>query len=160
MSCMMTGLNESATLAAYIRDILECSERTGTVEGVKRIRPPDSLRKALRDKCLNADGWQRGEIFLALYRLNERAYNGRYELTDECSPDPLCPPVNVDTSEEKRREWMPRLHHLLTFFIYQCMEEATDRDPLYLALDQLRDNIAHTIVNQIADDLGCKWGQF
>lgn len=159
MSCMMTDFNELATLATYIRDILECSEMTGTIEGVKRITPPESLRKALCERCLK-NGWQRGEIFLALYRLNERAYNGRYELADEYSPDPLCPCVSVDTSEERRREWMPRLHHLLTFYTYQCMEDATHEDPLYLALDHLRDNIAHTIVNQIAHDLGCKWGQF
>lgn len=158
MSCMMTGANELATLATYICDILECSEMTGTIEGVKRIRPPEALREALREKCLN-NGWRLGEIFRSLYRMNERAYNGRYELDDE-SAAPECPSVSVDTSEENRREWMPRLHHLLTFYTYQCMEDATYKDPLYLALDQLRDNIAHVIVHQIAHDLGCKWGQF
>lgn len=160
MSCMMTNPRELSTLAAYVSDILNQAELRGTVEGVKRITPPRTLRDAL-EGCRDGGGrFDETMIYNALYMLNSDAYSGRYK--DAPAAGEIEPPVGVSINDDEatRGEWMPRLYFLLKFFVYQCNEDATEGRPLLRGMSELCDTVAHVLANDAAKASGCKWGQF
>ena len=129
---------------------------------------PDALHLALKYDC--ADNWgfyDQKKIYEQLYKLNARAYTGRYpyDPADETPPDfPAVTPLL------QRAQWLgnPRCFKttpehfkyfkLLECLLYQCAEDATDRDPLYLALKEYRNTWCYFLVHNTPEYAAAPWG--
>lgn len=103
---------------------------------------PQSLHKALSD-CRDRYGYYEAEkIYSRLYSLNSAAYAGRYrlnpseitEIPDMPSVPSIVKPRQYENYHETLLPWHYRFCKLLDCLIYQCSEDATLSDPLFLAL--------------------------
>ena len=103
-------------------------------------------------------------IFNALYSLNVRAVNGRY---NDNEPEEIEKPKNYPTLYHPRdyknghdliKPWHYKLFKTLQCFIYQCCEDATINDPLYKALERLEHVIAFYIVQNQEEYTKAPWG--
>lgn len=123
---------------------------------------PESLNNAL-NLTRTAD---EKKIFNALYALNVKAVNGRY---NDNTPDTTEMPKEYKTifhvkawdgknSTYKIEPWHYQLLKRLQCFIYQCTEDATINDPLYKALKDLEHTIIYFIVTNSPEYSAAIWG--
>ena len=137
MSCMVMNPRATATLANAVEFILN--------SGFNRFgfEAPESLHKALSDCRDSYYFYSAPAIYQRFYALNVAAYNGRYlgNPTDpveaEAPSMPDVPPLvkeRVYCNHEILQPWHYKFCKLLDFLIYQCSEDATRNDPLFLAL--------------------------
>lgn len=134
MSCFIMTTQAHATIANSLEYILN--------SGFNRFGfdAPESLRNALK-KCRDKYGvYSDGKIFNQLYALNKKAWAGRYNKPfNDCIPEmPSVPVLIEDRKRANRHEtllpWHYKFCSLLDCLIYQCNEDATRNDPLFLAL--------------------------
>ena len=104
------------------------------------------------------------KIFNALYSLNVKAVNGRY---NDNEPETIEKPTQYPTLYHPRdyanghdiiKPWHYKLLKTLQCFIYQCCEDATINEPLYKALEELEKTIAFYIVQNQDDYVNAPWG--
>lgn len=158
MSCMMTDTKELTVLAAYVTEILEGADKMGTIEGVKRINPPEALGKVLAECRIEKGMWDVERVYERLYRLNEAAYCGHYgEKKAKVIPKRI-PNLEVPTDDETMKVWATKLWNLLRFYNYQCAEDANYGSELCKALGELQNTLAGVIANFTAKELGLGWG--
>ena len=104
------------------------------------------------------------KIFNALYSLNVRAVNGRYsdnepeEIEKPKQYPTLYHPQDWQNGHAIIKPWHYQLLKSLQCFIYQCCEDATKKDPLYLALEKLENTIVFYIVQNQEDYTRATWG--
>lgn len=150
MSCLMMNEKPLASLADWIAAQLNHGFNGFGMEA------PSALYNALSD-CTVAGRFDENKIYLKLYALNFRAYDCRYSRHDEpitfTPPDPYKPntvhqyPVSYN-GHWTVAPWHYQIAKRLSFLLYQCSEDATRNDELYLALAQLRRNLYCFIVDQ------------
>lgn len=123
---------------------------------------PESLNNALN---LTRAADER-KIFNALYALNVKAVNGRY---NDNTPDTAEMPKEYKTLFHvkawdgkngiyKIEPWHYQLLKRLQCFIYQCTEDATINDPLYKALKDLEHTIIYFIATNSPEYSRAIWG--
>lgn len=158
MSCFIMHPKALATLADTMQIILY-----GGYSSVG-FDPPKSLHNALPD-CRDRYGYYFSEkIFRRLYNLNAAAYAGRYRTTQEEAPDMpevsrLAQLRDYAEGHDVLKPWHYQFAKLLDCLIYQCYEDATENDPLFLALLDLSKVFnAYLVCN---NDLyyASKWGE-
>lgn len=126
-----------------------------------------SIPRELHD-ALNLEKSTNNEkhIFNALYSLNVKAVNGRYPDT-EPTPEFCDMPKNYPTLHHPQewsnghaiiKPWHYRLLKTLQCFNYQCCEDATRNDPLFLALEELEKTIVFYIVQNQEEYTKAPWG--
>lgn len=160
MSCLMMNEKALAAIALAAENLLNMGYNAWGFEA------PESLFEALRD-CENERGFFDTKlIYSRLYILNSRAYAGRYK-----EPVNITPP-EVDFSSVwlwKRpeynghyiiKEWHYKLLKLLDCFNYQTAEQATSRDPLKKAMDELARVLSCFIARNSAAYEAAPWGNF
>lgn len=122
---------------------------------------PRELNEAL--ELTTRDGNEK-KIFNALYRLNVKAVNGRYndnepEETEKPKEYPtLYHPQDWQNGHAIIKPWHYKLLKTLQCFNYQCCEDATKNDPLYKALEILEQTIIYYIVQNQEDYVKAPWG--
>ena len=122
---------------------------------------PQALNHALQ---LTTRTGNEKKIFNALYSLNVRAVNGRYNNNEqETIEKPTQYPViyhpkDYGNGHDIIRPWHYQLLKTLQCFIYQCCEDATINDPLYKALEELEKTIAFYIVQNQDAYYNAQWG--
>lgn len=134
MSCFMMDERAISVLSNTLESVMN--------SGFNRFgfEAPESLHKALSD-CRDHYGFYLSEkIFSRLYILNARAYSNRYK-SDWNSCIPVKPEIHsiiqkrqLENHHEKLLKWHYKFAKLLDCFIYQVSEDATQNDPLTLAL--------------------------
>lgn len=162
MSCFILSERALAALADGMEKVLNMGYNFAGLDA------PRSLRDALEENSADKYGFfDTKDIYTQLYKLNARAYSGRYpyDPADETPPDfPAVSPLL------QRVEWDGKTHcfkitpdhfkylKLLECLIYQCAEDATDRDPLYLALKEYQKNWCNFLVHNNPDYSRAPWG--
>lgn len=160
MICLMMNEKALAAIALATENLLNMGYDAWGFDA------PEILFEALRD-CENERGFFHTEkIYEKLYVLNSRAYAGRYK-----EPVNIIPP-EVDFSSLhlwKRpeynghyiiKEWHYKLLKLLDCFNYQTAEQATSRDPLKKAMDELARVLSCFIARNSAAYEAAPWGNF
>lgn len=137
MSCLVMGSGPLAALADYIAAQLNMGFNFFGIEA------PESIYRALCDDCYIAGRYDEEAIYRKLHSLNMRAYVGRYSRYDEpvefIAPEPYKPHTAYARPEYRDEHYIVATWHYhmaqrLHFIVYQCAEDATVNDPLYLAL--------------------------
>lgn len=109
-------------------------------------------------------------IYGRLYRLNAAAYNSRYKehQADIVAPDKpdgkRLLPVCVSYSGEWDGHFVVKPAHYdlartLDLYLYQCDEAPTNKDGLYLALNELAYTVHKFIVRNSEHYQSAKWGK-
>lgn len=104
------------------------------------------------------------KIFNALYSLNVKAVNGRYndnepETIEKPTQYPiLYHPKDYGNGHDIIKPWHYKLLKTLQCFIYQCCEDATINEPLYKALEELEKTIVFYIVQNQEEYTAAPWG--
>ena len=135
---------------------------------------PEDLHKELLD-CRDRYGFmEEKKIFKKLYELNAAAVAGRYNRDQEPTPEfpkdytalhhPRQPrkafgPEDRPTKYyyEEIQPWHYQLLKTLQCFLYQCNEDATYKDPLFLALKQLEPLMMNHIISNQPDYVSAQW---
>jgi len=157
MSAFIMNLQSIAEIADYI----DCLNFVGFDYFGYSI--PFELNQALN--LTSRTGNQR-KIFDALYSLNVKAVNGRYnEDNSEAADMPKLDHViytpkkwDCKNSIDIIEPWHYQLLKKLQCFIYQCSEDATASDPLYKGLKELEKAIVFYIVQNNSDYSSALWG--
>ena len=126
---------------------------------------PDSLFRELRD-CADRYGFYDNlAIFRRLYDLNARAYSGRYpyDPADPTPPEmPVLPPLlhHVEWDGEKHLLTVEHFKYfkMLDCFIYQCAEDATCKDPLFLAVKDWHKDWMRFLIRNNPTFAALPWG--
>lgn len=138
MSCFTMSDRAHAALANTLESVLNMGfNRFG-------FEAPKSLHTALKDCCDKCGFYSAEKIYNRLYALSVAAYTGRYNghgtqqpetdtAPDMPSVDTIITPRQYD-QHELLQPWHFKFCKLLDCFIYQCSEDATQNDPLLLAL--------------------------
>lgn len=154
MSCMMLNVEYIAEAANRIRALLnqKSMNRLGFCVG-------RSVHEAFAD-CLGKWGvYQVDQIFIKLYHLNQKAYAGRYreeytpeafspeqlrEIFSKIQPVPALQYTNyhavVRPFDFQTLKMWERLH-------YQLLEDATEKDPVTIALGEIINDMCHWIAH-------------
>lgn len=147
MSCMMMDSKPLSKIADFIAYLMTYKyDFTG-------ISVPESLSTVLFEDCYDSTfmEWKPDRIYKKLYRLNQSAYNGRYE---NHQIDYAMPPYE-GTDIFKRCEWdghfvVEGWHYemasRIACFNYQCEEDATRQGELHLAMIDLQHELFSFIV--------------
>ena len=157
MSSFIMSDRATATLANSLEYILN--------SGFNRFGfdAPASLHKALND-CRDRYGfYTAGYIFARLYSLNERATCSRYKTVSGAKPDfPEVPPMIEKRQRENQHEkllpWHYKFCKLLDCLIYQASEDATQNDPLLLALIDFSRAYKTFLVSNTEEYHAAPWG--
>lgn len=115
------------------------------------------------------------KVYYALCDLNFKAYSGRYEGRYEpgeiseykySGGDALRPVWDCGEPDERgnygRGHWTITPEHFqmyktAQFFCYQCDEDTTYTDTLFVAMKQFESNFAAFIVGNLPEYMGAKW---
>lgn len=136
------------------------------------LSAPESLGRALEDCADKYHFYSATEIYRRLYDLNARAYNGRYygspaDPADTTPPDfPEIPaPLHYAEYDPNSRCRVLTAEHfryikLLDCLIYQCCEDATINDPLYLALREWLREWQKFVVRNNPLYEAAEWGEY
>lgn len=124
---------------------------------------PKELHDALKLEKRSGNSIQ---IFNALYSLNVRAVNGRYKDTEPTPEETTIPkdrptlyhPQDWQNGHAIIKPWHYTLLKLLQCFNYQCCEDATIKDPLYIALEKLEKTLIYYIVENQEEYNNAPWG--
>lgn len=124
---------------------------------------PETLNRSLN---LTTRTGNATKIFNALYALNVRAVNGRYNDNEpDATEMPKTRPTlyhpaewNAASSIYFIEPWHYQLLKTLQCFIYQCTEDATINDPLYKALKDLEHTIIYFIATNSPEYSAAVWG--
>lgn len=157
MSAFIMNLQSIAELA----DFIDCLNFVGWDYFGYSI--PLELNQALN--LITRSGNQR-KIFNALYALNVKAVNGRYnEETSTAAEMPkdhkivyLPKKYDCKNSIDIIEPWHYQLLKKLQCFIYQCTEDATIKDPLYKGLKDLEKEIVFYIAMNNVNYSRAMWG--
>ena len=147
MSCMIQKSENTAAIAAYIARLLNMGYDANGMEA------PETLRKALREAgCYVRYYWEPEKIYKTLVSLNHAAFSGRYS----GRYDENCIVVEYkenDISAHVRynehflvEKWHYRIHKMIQFFNYQCLEDATRNTDLFNGMRELETRLAQYIV--------------
>ncbi len=165
MSCFILNDEKIAGLAEYIAALYNMGfDYFG-------YSIPENLGREL-SACVDRSGFMDSKkIYLRLFDMNATAYAGRYKEPKAEPADPAAlkfPQIykareagtDPDIKEwfEDIKPWHYELLKLTQCFIYQCSEDATHKEPLYIALKELEaEQLAHIISNQ-PDYIKAAWG--
>ena len=130
------------------------------------VDAPESLYRALADDCYIAGSYDEESIYRKLYSLNMRAYIGRYSRYNEpvqfVAPDAYKPHTAYARPEYRDEHyvlapWHYQMAQRLHFIVYQCSEDATVKDPLYLALKTFSHIFDGFIVRNSPEYVAHRW---
>lgn len=162
MSCFILNDRALAALADGMEKTLNMGYNFAGMDA------PQNLRDVLEESCADKYGFFEAKlIYNELYKLNARAYTGRYpyDPADETPPDfpAVSPLVQLIEWDGAARCFKITPEHfkymkLLECLIYQCAEDATYRDPLYLALKDFRNNLCFFLVHNNPHYTAASWG--
>ena len=159
MSCFIMSNDALAATANTLESILNCGF------GRYGFSAPGSLYKALEDCYDRYKFYCNGLIFRRLYDLNSRAYAGRYKTqVDSIPPEMPDVPSLTQTRQwenhhEKLLPWHYKFSKLLRCLIYQCSEDATRNDSLFLALIDFDQEYNAFLVSNTAEWAAEPWGR-
>lgn len=163
MSAFMLKSNRIAQLAEYIAAL----HNSGFDYFGYSI--PETLHTALLD-CRDDYGFMVSEkVYYALSDLNMRAVCGRYneepfivdkmpKVSNLYHPREKGTDDTIDGWYEEIKPWHYELLKLTKCFLYQCDEDATYKDPLFLALRELETAQERHIINNIPAYKKAAWG--
>lgn len=104
-------------------------------------------------------------FYNALMKLNLRAYNGRYGKEDEEYPlfsdvdsGSIFEPIGGFCNRKEAGEWLYHLAKLLDCYLYQTLEDGTDKDGLRIALVEFNKALKVYIVEHSTTYSKFKWG--
>ncbi len=157
MSCMMTKTENVAAIASYIRRLLNVDFRCNGMSC------PESLGNELwRLGCRKGGFYFDENIFNELMKLNYAAYLGRYPAAGDVSiPAYEHNDISQYTEYEKEHfviaKWHYKMYKLISFFNYQCCEDATSNSELYKGMCELESALARFIVTNTEDYVLMDW---
>ena len=135
MSCYIVEADTVQTIATFISDILNhargCNEY--------RLSFPNSIYSAF-EECKTKDYYDTHKIYRKLYIMNLVAWNARYN--EQAREFPKY------GSGHAERNVQEIYKHIQTY-LYQCSEGSNFSSPLYLAISQVFDKVAHALVSNI-----------
>lgn len=164
MSCMMSSPELLSALAESVEYI-----GNGNYDAIG-FEMPYKLAEALSD-CRDYYGAYIGnEIYKRLYALNAAAYNSHWdestapaEAPDRPAGKRLLPGLADHTGGPGGHFVVTALHYdlarALDFFNYQCVEDATDEDPLARGMRALAGNVTRFIVQNSEEYNAGRWGE-
>ena len=161
MSCFMMPPDTLAALAKGIEVALNVGFNFLGLEA------PESLGIELLDCADKYRFYSEKQIYSRLYDLNRRAYAGRYPGEPDIEPVPDMPKIpallhyaeyDPDSGCRIITEEHYKYLKLLECLIYQCCEDATIKDPLFLALQDFRRNWMAFIIRNNPIFAALPWG--
>lgn len=125
-----------------------------------------SAMYAAFDDCKTKSGeFDEQKIYVSLYRLNEKAYCGRYNSPAEIEPPRPRKYAHIHHIREWNNDhyiidtWHYRLAKLLYCLEYQCSEDATAKDPTLNAIKDFIKVLNCFIVSNADDFINQPWGE-
>ena len=155
MSCFVMDARATAALALTVEEVLNMGFNYFGFDA------PPALFEALEDCKDPAGFYQAKPIFARLYALNIRAYAGRYhEEADTTPPDVDFTGLKISQPPEANtvKPWHYRWLKLVDCYIYQVEEDATARDPLALAMQDLSRVLSRFIATNSDEYAAAPWG--
>ena len=131
MSCFIVEPQNIARQTAFISLLLNDS---GSAYGRYHVEAPASLEKALQ-ACYDGKKYDPHKIYRALYIMNLRAYNGRYN--DSVKEFTKYAPAPAPAPSE-----LVPFYKSLQCYLYQCAEDPVYKPDLYNAIEDLKNRIA------------------
>ncbi len=144
MSCFIVDKENIQTQSEFIAALL--NEPTG-YHAKYRMSAPDALTDVFRD-CKTVFGYDAHRIYRKLYIANIRAWNARYN-------DNVREFSKYESTEAPTD--LLQLYMNMQCYLYQCEEDPVYNTPLYKAIEELTNKLAHTIARNAADAAGKEW---
>lgn len=147
MSCMMMESTPLSAIADYIAYLLSYDY------SYKGMEAPTEIAHVLYEDCYDRTfmEWKPEKIYEKLYRLNQRAYCGRYEMPVDLSippyePTDICKRCEWNGHTFVVEEWHYQMASRIACFNYQCEEDSTRLDELHLEMFELQNCLFSFIV--------------
>lgn len=147
MSCFIVESANIARQTAFIDLLLNDS---GNAYSRYHFEAPASLEKALQP-CYDGKRYNPHKIYRALYIMNLRAYNGRYN--DNVKEFAKYAPAPAPAPFE-----MVAFFKSVQCYLYQCAEDPVYQSDLYNAIEDLKNRIATSIVCRLPGYEEADWG--
>ena len=159
MSCILMGSTPLSAIADYIAYLLSYGY------SYKGMEAPEGIAHALYEDCYNSTfaEWQPDKIYEKLYRLNQKAYCGRYETPVDIAippyePTNICKRCEWNGQTFDVEEWHYQMANRIACFNYNCTEDCTRNDELHLAMIELQNCLFSFIVFNNPIFNNHKWG--
>lgn len=162
MSCMQLSTRHIAAVSDGLAFLLNAAPNT-----MPSLEPSPELFRALQS-CKESGGYcyDDRKIYAVLYKLNEAAYEGRYQMEQDGADEVPAMPQTFPhllhfLNYSDGRYIVDRNFHafakLLDCFIYQCEEDVNRDSPILKALSGTSRALYAFIVQNSADYAAAEW---
>lgn len=148
MSSFIVGAENIRQQAEFITCLLNDSQKSINLYHI--YSAPDSVKQVFKD-CKAGLKYDARKVYRKLYIANLKAYNGRYRNHDEVKTFDKYEPSEAPRDKIK-------LYKHIQCYLYQCAEDPVYNTPIYKAVQDLKNSLAESIINDLPEYEAAKWG--